>query len=64
MNLHCFIGADRAGDSLQFGTGGKAELGCATVDFELARGNDVARSFYEALNATVCDVIQPLRLPT
>jgi hypothetical protein len=38
------------------------ELGCATVDFELARGNDIARAFYERLGAGTSDEIQPLRL--
>src|SRR5215469_12793085 len=32
-----------------------AELGCAAVDLELARGNDMARSFYEHLKGVVCD---------
>jgi GNAT superfamily N-acetyltransferase len=41
-----------------------AELGCAAVDFELARGNDVARSFYEQLKAAVCNGIEPWRLST
>jgi GNAT superfamily N-acetyltransferase len=40
-----------------------AELGCAAVDFQVARGNDVARSFYEQLGAVACDGIEPLRLP-
>jgi GNAT superfamily N-acetyltransferase len=39
-----------------------AELGCAAVDFELARGNDVVRSFYEQLNAGVCNGIEPWQL--
>lgn len=41
-----------------------AELGCAAVDFDLARGNDIARAFYKRLKATICDEIEPWRLPT
>jgi GNAT superfamily N-acetyltransferase len=41
-----------------------AELGCAAVDFELARGNDVARSFYRHLNAATCEGIEVWRLAT
>jgi GNAT superfamily N-acetyltransferase len=40
-----------------------AELGCAGVDFELARGNDMARTFYNRLGAVNCDGVEPLRLP-
>jgi GNAT superfamily N-acetyltransferase len=39
------------------------ELGCAAVDFELARQNEMARTFYEQLGAVACDGIEPLRLP-
>jgi GNAT superfamily N-acetyltransferase len=39
-----------------------AELGCATVDFELARDNATARAFYEQLGAAICGDIEPLRL--
>jgi GNAT superfamily N-acetyltransferase len=39
-----------------------AELGCAAVDFELARGNEVGRSFYEHLNAVARNDIEPWRL--
>jgi GNAT superfamily N-acetyltransferase len=39
-----------------------AELGCATVDFELARGNATARAFYEQLGAAICEDVEPLRL--
>jgi len=38
------------------------ELGCVTVDFELARGNATARAFYEQLGAAICGDIEPLRL--
>ena len=38
-----------------------AELGCAAVDLELARGNDVARSFYEHLKGVVCDETESWR---
>jgi GNAT superfamily N-acetyltransferase len=41
-----------------------AELGCTAVDFELARGNDVARLFYEQLKAAVYEGIEPWRLST
>jgi GNAT superfamily N-acetyltransferase len=41
-----------------------SELGCATVDFELARGNAIARAFYEQLGAAICDDVEPLRLST
>ena len=40
-----------------------AELSCAAVDFELARGNNLARSFYKYLKAVVCDGIETWRLP-
>ena len=40
-----------------------AELGCATVDFELARDNATARAFYARLGAATCGDIEPLRLP-
>jgi GNAT superfamily N-acetyltransferase len=39
-----------------------AELGCATVDFELARGNATARAFYKQLGAAICEDVEPLRL--
>jgi ribosomal protein S18 acetylase RimI-like enzyme len=39
-----------------------AELGCATVDFELAHDNATARAFYQQLGAAICDDIDPLRL--
>jgi ribosomal protein S18 acetylase RimI-like enzyme len=38
------------------------ELGCATVDCELAHDNATARAFYEQLGAAVCGDIEPLRL--
>lgn len=41
-----------------------AELGCAALDLELAHGNDLARSFYENVNAVICDGIEPLRILT
>ncbi len=41
-----------------------AEVGCAAVDFELARGNDTARAFYKHLKAAICEEIEPWRLPT
>jgi GNAT superfamily N-acetyltransferase len=41
-----------------------AELGCAAVDLELARGNDGARSFYEHLKVVMCNGIEPWRLST
>ena len=44
--------------------GRAAELGCVAVDLELARGNDVARSFYKQLQAVVYDGIEPRRLST
>jgi GNAT superfamily N-acetyltransferase len=40
-----------------------AELGCAAIDFELARGNDTARAFYEKLRAENCVAIELWRLP-
>ncbi|HTE78947.1 MAG TPA: GNAT family N-acetyltransferase [Xanthobacteraceae bacterium] len=40
-----------------------AELGCATIDFELAHDNATARAFYEQLGAATCDGVEPLRLP-
>jgi GNAT superfamily N-acetyltransferase len=39
-----------------------AELGCAAVDFELARGNVSARAFYKQLGAAICEDVEPLRL--
>ena len=39
-----------------------AELSCAAVDFELARGNNLARSFYKHLKAVACDGIETWRL--
>jgi ribosomal protein S18 acetylase RimI-like enzyme len=41
-----------------------AELGCAAVDFDVARGNDTARAFYKHLEAVICKDIEPRRLPT
>ena len=41
-----------------------AGLGCAAVDFDLARGNFAARAFYQHLKAAICDEIEPWRLPT
>jgi ribosomal protein S18 acetylase RimI-like enzyme len=39
-----------------------AALGCAAVDLELARDNDLARGFWRRLDAARCDAIEPLRL--
>jgi GNAT superfamily N-acetyltransferase len=39
-----------------------AEWGCSAVDFDLARGNEVGRSFYRRLNAAVRVGIEPWRL--
>jgi GNAT superfamily N-acetyltransferase len=39
-----------------------AALGCTGIDFELARGNDLARAFYAGLDAARCDQIEPMRL--
>jgi|SRR5215469_7056287 GNAT superfamily N-acetyltransferase len=36
-----------------------AELGCTAIDFELARGNRAARLFYEHLNGTVYEAVEP-----
>ena len=41
-----------------------AELGCAAIDFELARGNHAARAFYEYLDGVVHEAVEPWRLPT
>jgi len=41
-----------------------AELGCAAIDFELARGNHAARVFYEHLNGVVYEAVELWRLPT
>ena len=41
-----------------------AELGCAAIDFELARENDAARMFYEHLDGVVYGAVEPWRLPT
>jgi ribosomal protein S18 acetylase RimI-like enzyme len=41
-----------------------AELGCTAIDLELAHGNDLARSFYENVNAVICDGIEPWRILT
>ncbi|HLH95129.1 MAG TPA: GNAT family N-acetyltransferase [Xanthobacteraceae bacterium] len=40
-----------------------AELGCAAVDLEIARGNHTARVFYERLGAVISDAIELWRLP-
>ena len=40
------------------------ELGCAAVDLELARGNDVARSFYGHFKVVMSNAIEPWRLCT
>src|SRR3954447_5337263 len=39
-----------------------AKSSCTAVDFELARGNDLARSFYKSLKAMVCNEIESWRL--
>jgi len=39
-------------------------LGCAGITLELARGNDVARSFYAALGAKPSDQLDVVRIPT
>jgi ribosomal protein S18 acetylase RimI-like enzyme len=38
-------------------------LGCTAVDLDLARENEVARSFYKGLKAVACDAIESWRLP-
>lgn len=35
-----------------------SELGCAAVDFDVARGNDTARAFYQHLKAVICNDIE------
>ncbi len=39
-----------------------AELGCASINLELARGNDVGRSFYRRLGAERSEEVDVLRL--
>jgi len=39
-------------------------LGCAGITLELARGNDVARSFYATLGAMPSDQLDVVRIPT
>jgi GNAT superfamily N-acetyltransferase len=39
-------------------------LGCAGITLELARGNDVARSFYATLGAQPSDQLDIVRIPT
>ena len=41
-----------------------AELGCAAIDFELARENDAARVFYEHLDGEIYEAVEPWRLPS
>lgn len=41
-----------------------AQLGCLAVDLDRARGNELARSFYEHLTAAPCDEIEPWQLST
>jgi GNAT superfamily N-acetyltransferase len=41
-----------------------AQLGCAAIDFELARENRAARLFYEHLDGVVYKAVEPWRLPT
>ena len=56
---------DGIGRALVAAVQGRAvELGCAAIDFELARGNDAARLFYEHLNGVVYEAVEPWRLPT
>jgi GNAT superfamily N-acetyltransferase len=39
-------------------------LGCTGINFELARGNNVARSFYEKLGAKPSDQVDVVRVST
>jgi GNAT superfamily N-acetyltransferase len=40
-----------------------AKLGCAAIDFELARENHAARVFYERLDGVAYDAVESWRLP-